>query len=101
MGINKQEEVVFEIISGFDTYMDLFKQLTKKAPTHFRERNWDEMQATHKKRLMLYKDVIRKVVLRCQGVLLKEINNRPIWNGIKHQFSLQIQQMPERELAET
>lgn len=101
MEINKRGQVVFEIISGFDTYMDLFKQLTKKAPTHFRERNWDEMQATHKHRLMLYKDVIRKVVECCQGVLTEQKSDRIVWSEIKHQYSRQIQEMPERELAET
>lgn len=98
---NKQAQVAFEIISGFDTYMDLFKQLTKKAPKHFKDRNWDEMQATHKKRLRLYKDVVREVVECCQEMLSEKINERIIWNEIKHQYSRQIQEKPERELAET
>ena len=69
MANNKQEQVALEIMSGFNTYMDLFKQLTKKAPKHFTERNCDEMQATHKYRLMLYKDVVSNVVVGCQETL--------------------------------
>lgn len=81
--------------------MQSFKDLTQKAPQYFRERNWDEMQATHKQRLRLYKDRVREIAQSCSQLLMEEVNNRQMWIELKKDYSLQTDGKKDKELAET
>ena len=101
MNENIKEEIVNTITKGFDHYMKSFTMLTKMAPQHFRERNWDAMQSTHKKRLRLYKDFVREIVGFCTSILHQEVDNRELWKEIKNLYSNQIHSRKDKELAES
>jgi isocitrate dehydrogenase kinase/phosphatase len=96
-----KQQVVEEIIKGFDSYMASFKKLTRKVPEYFREKNWDGMQVTHKERLILYKDRVRNTVGSCHMILLEEIGNRNLWYELKKEYSLRTNGKKDKELAET
>lgn len=81
--------------------MESFSLLTKKAPQHFRERNWDAMQNTHRERLRLYKDVVREIVENCSNILLQEVSDRNLWAELKSLYSSKIKGKKDRELAES
>ena len=96
-----KHQVVDEIIAGFDGYMDSFNAMSKMAPQHFRERNWDAMQNTHRKRLMLYKDWIKQIVGNCHKILLEDDIDQSLWPELKSLFSEKIKDKTDKELAET
>ncbi|MEX2593244.1 MAG: bifunctional isocitrate dehydrogenase kinase/phosphatase [Anditalea sp.] len=96
-----RQQVVDEIIKGFEAYMASFRELTKKAPQHFRERNWDGMQSTHQDRLRLYKDRVRDIVGNCRKILLEDVSNRKLWSELKKDYSSRIKGKKDKELAET
>jgi isocitrate dehydrogenase kinase/phosphatase len=96
-----KQQVVDEINAGFDGYMESFNGLSKMAPQHFRDRNWDAMQNTHKRRLMLYKDWIRQIVTNCHKILSEDNIDPSLWPEIKSMYSEKIKDKIDRELAET
>ncbi|HLU89215.1 MAG TPA: bifunctional isocitrate dehydrogenase kinase/phosphatase [Cyclobacteriaceae bacterium] len=101
MDSNIKNRVINEIIRGFDHYMHSFRELTRKAPLHFRDRNWDGMQKTHIERLRLYKDRVGEVVGNCRENLKDAVTDRRLWSAIKSSYSLQIREKKDRELAES
>lgn len=101
MGKKVKAQVPDVILSGFDTYMDSFNQLSKKAPNYFRERDWSGMQKNHLKRLRLYKDHIREIVGHCLEILTEQIGNRRVWGEIKEKYSFLIKDRRDQELAES
>lgn len=96
-----QQQLVNEIIQGFVSYMRTFNDLSRLAPLYFRQRDWDAMQRTHRSRLRRYKDDVQKVVSRCRDILAERMSDREIWSGIKVEYSLQINERHDQELAES
>src|SRR5690606_32763592 len=94
-------QLVEEIIYGFVSYMHSFNDLSRQAPKFFRERNWDAMQRTHRSRLRLYKDHVRKVVSSCRAILHDRVDDRQVWGAAKNAYSLQINSRDDQELAES
>src|SRR5690606_21677924 len=96
-----RQAIVNKFIEGYNTYIDTFNALSRKAPGYFKERNWDEMQRNHRERLRLYKDFVRQVVSECQQLLSDQVGDRELWLSIKTTYSLQISSRSDQELAET
>lgn len=98
---NLKQQVVEEIIKGFDAYILSFNKLSRKAPQFFRDRNWDAMQHNHIKRLRLYKDQVREVVFHCNRSLEGEVAVRATWIHLRHQFAAAVRGRADQELAES
>jgi isocitrate dehydrogenase kinase/phosphatase len=89
------------ILNGFVTYREQFKNFTKLAPELFRQRNWQEIQSIHRKRLQLYKDILLPLAKNCREILKEKKSDRTSWKEIKEIFSELISNRDDRELAET
>ncbi|MCH7401961.1 bifunctional isocitrate dehydrogenase kinase/phosphatase [Belliella kenyensis] len=99
--VNFSTETVNNITEGFDHYINEFKKLTILAPEYFKTRNWREMQANHRKRLRLYKDLVKSC---CDSIDVLKANkgeNRAFWVEVKNQYTQAIKNRQDRELAET
>lgn len=101
MAKSPQQQVASEIIQGFVSYMRSFNKLSRKAPLHFQERNWDAMQRAHRERLRLYKDRVQEVVTQCRNILSEALGDREIWSAAKSAYSLRISIRNDQELAES
>lgn len=94
-----KQQAIDEILKGFDGYMLSFNSLSQEAPQLFRNRNWDAMQSTHRKRLRLYKDRVREVVGKCREILSEKLDDRTLWMDLKTAYSRQITGRNDREIA--
>lgn len=93
--------VILEIQRGFDDYILAFNALSRLAPLNFKERNWNELQKNHKKRLRLYKDNLKITINRCKELLGSNKNNRELWAEIKAEYSALVSHRSDGELAES
>jgi len=95
------KQTVKLILDGYITYIDQFNAITSKAPELFRSRDWDSVQANHRQRLRLYKDIVNATVIKCKEVLKGQVNDHDLWHEIKLKYSEQICNRKDVELAES
>ncbi|EON75773.1 Isocitrate dehydrogenase phosphatase /kinase [Lunatimonas lonarensis] len=93
--------LISEILSGYESYIDQFNAFSRLAPVNFRDRNWNELQQNHKKRLRLYKDLLHINIHNCKALLGTRAGDRSLWSMAKSRFSHSIGGRPDEELAES
>ncbi len=93
--------IINHIYDGFIAYMHAFENLTKLVPGNFSERNWDQLQQIHRKRLRLYKDKLGITIEKCKTSLGDRAGNRELWRSIKNAYSAHLCEKPDQELAES
>lgn len=89
------------IHGGFDNYILAFNALSRLAPLNFKERNWNELQQNHIKRLRLYKDHLKIIIAKCDGILNEKKTERDLWKEIKTGYGDVVSHRPDGELAES
>lgn len=94
-------QIIEETLMGYESYIKRFNEFSRLAPLNFRQRNWNELQQNHKKRLRLYKDLLRMNIQNCQQLLGNRCGDKSLWSNIKMQFSEAIAGRPDEELAES
>lgn len=90
-----------QILKGFDNYFNSFKELTRKAPEFFQNRDWNGMQVNHRQRLRLYKDEVNATKLRLQQILGNFVGDSDFWKKVKKEYSQAIDGRNDIELVET
>lgn len=93
--------IPYLILSGFQTYRKLFDTYTKLTSGYFKNRDWLALQANHRQRLMLYKDLLFPLAHNCNQLMGNERANREVWKSIKSTYSDLIAERSDIELAET
>jgi len=101
MDIPLKKLIVKLILDGYISYIDQFNNLTGKAPELFRNRDWEGVQYNHRKRLRLYKDTVNATVVLCKDRLHDQVNDHDLWHEIKLEYSAQICDRKDVELAES
>jgi isocitrate dehydrogenase kinase/phosphatase len=96
-----QKLIVKLILDGYISYIDQFYTITGKAPELFRSRNWEGVQSNHRKRLLLYKDIVNATVVLCKDRLQDRIDDPDLWHDIKLEYSAQVCDRKDVELAES
>jgi len=96
-----QKLIVKLILDGYISYIDQFYTLTGNAPELFRTRNWEGVQSNHRKRLLLYKDIVNATVVLCKERLQNRVDDPELWHKIKLEYSAQICERKDIELAES
>ncbi|KEO72518.1 bifunctional isocitrate dehydrogenase kinase/phosphatase [Anditalea andensis] len=101
MDTTQLKQTVNLILEGYITYIDQFNALTGLAPKLFRDRDWDSVQNNHRQRLRLYKDVVNDTVFKCKTTLGEMVYSHNAWHKIKKEFSKQVCNRKDIELAES
>lgn len=96
-----EQEIVDFIFNGYVLYINQFNALSSEAPENFKNRDWQGVQLTHRKRLRLYKDVVNATVVFCKTELRERSNDHRLWHEIKLRYSLKINSRKDKELAES
>jgi isocitrate dehydrogenase kinase/phosphatase len=94
-------QIVSVIQGSFEEYIAAFNTISRMAPANFKDRNWNELQKNHRNRLRLYKDHLKIVVARCNGILGIKNTDQVLWKIIKARYSDVMTQRPDGELAES
>jgi isocitrate dehydrogenase kinase/phosphatase len=89
------------ICDAFDAYLEQFTTITRRARSHFEQRDWRATQADAAARLDLYAEVIVRIVLEIRGLLGERGEDKLVWASVKAVFSGLIASREQWELAET
>src|SRR5258705_9882478 len=90
------------IIAGaFQSYMDRFRTLTRRARRRFEERDWAAAQQDSGERLDLYVEVVDEGMVRLVDVLGSRLEDRPTWTTVRTAYEALIAGRADAELAET
>ncbi len=89
------------ILTAFEQFQSRFKAITRQAQVRFETRDWQGMQADAAERLLLYKEVIDRIVADTRYLLDGRVENKLIWVSMKAVYSGLIAGRDDWELAET
>jgi len=92
---------ISQILKGYDNYFSSFKELTRKAPEFFQNRDWNGMQVNHRQRLRLYKDEVNVTKLGLEQILGNFVGDSDFWKKVKKEYSQAIDGRNDIELVET
>jgi isocitrate dehydrogenase kinase/phosphatase len=89
------------IYRAFSAYRSQFKEITRRAPLRFKNRDWHGVRADAIRRLDLYKDAVNRIEIDIRRLLADQIQEKNIWAVIKTAYSGMLIQNDDWELAET
>ncbi|UCF91088.1 MAG: bifunctional isocitrate dehydrogenase kinase/phosphatase [Desulfobacterales bacterium] len=89
------------IHAGFITYRTRFKEITRRAETRFKKRDWHGMQADAGERLDLYPTVVDRIETEIRRLLGDRLSDRLVWASLKAVYSSLLDNHEDWELAET
>ena len=89
------------IYQSFSTYRSRFKDLTRRAPLRFKNRDWHGVRADAIRRLDLYKDAVDRIEIDIRRLLTDKVQEKRAWAVIKAAYSGMLIRNDDWELAET
>ena len=89
------------IYRAFSSYRSRFKDITRRAPLRFKNRDWHGVRADAVQRLDLYKDAVDRCEIDIRRLLAAHVQKKAVWTGIKAAYSGMLIQNDDWELAET
>ena len=92
---------VSAIYRAFSAYRSRFKEITRRAPIRFKNRDWHGVRADAIRRLDLYKDAVNRIEIDIRRLLADQVQEKNIWAVIKAAYSGMLIQNDDWELAET
>jgi len=89
------------IYRAFSAYRSRFKDITRRAPLRFKNRDWHGVWADAIRRLDLYKDAVDRIEIDIRRLLADQVHEKRGWAAIKAAYSRMLVQNDDWELAET
>lgn len=89
------------IRNAFNAYRTRFKEITRRAQSHFIDRNWQAMRVDATRRLELYRSAVDRIEAGIRQLLADRVKDKPMWAGIKKGYSALLISNDDWELAET
>ena len=89
------------IYRSFGIYRARFKDITRRAPQRFKNRDWHGMRADAILRLDLYKEAVDRIEIDIRRILADQIQEKRVWAVIKSVYSGMLIRNDDWELAET
>ena len=89
------------IYQAFGIYRSRFKEITRRAPLRFKNRDWHGVQTDAILRLDLYKDAVDHIEIDIRRLLTDHLQEKKVWALIKTAYSDLLIQNDDWELAET
>lgn len=89
------------ILKAFNTYRERFKEITRRARSHFIGSNWQAMRLDATRRLALYRQAVDRIEDEIRQLLGDRVENKGAWADIKTAYSATLVSNDAWELAET
>ncbi len=89
------------IYQAFSTYRSRFKDLTRRAPLRFKNRDWHGVRADAIRRLALYREAVDRIETDIRRLLADQVQEKRVWTVIKAAYSGMLIRNDDWELAET
>ncbi len=90
-----------KILETFEDYQTRFRQITQRADSRFRKRQWARMQADALERLDLYAATVDKLESAIRHLLGGRFEERQLWEAIKQAYSEHLSAAAAPEIART
>ncbi len=94
-------ECAAEAVDAFERYNAEFRGITRRAPLHFEERDWQSSQRDAVERIELYGRYVDRTVAALRLRLGAEATDRALWGAIKDEFARRIDALPDAEFRKT
>ena len=94
-------EGAIAIYKAFGKYRFRFKDITRRSPIRFKNRDWQGVRADAILRLDLYKDAVDRIEKDIRRLLADHLQEKPVWASIKAAYSGMLVRNDDWELAET
>ena len=85
----------------FLRYNNVFREITRRAPQRFEERDWRGSQRDAVERIDLYSHHIDASVVALREQLADQALDRDLWRDIRRHFAAHIQVFTDKEFAKT
>jgi len=89
------------ILGAYETYLDRFRRITRRARVHFEKQDWHKVQRDSARRLDLYKEAVDEALDRLAPLLGPRLQDRPAWTALRAAYFDQICARGDVELAES
>ena len=89
------------IYRAFGKYRTRFKNITRRAPGRFKNRDWHGVRADAIRRLDLYKDEVDRIEIEIRRLIADHVEEKSVWAVIKSAYSDMLIENDDWELAET
>jgi len=99
--IRQAHEISQDIFSGFLAYNQDFRSITLRARVRFESQDWYASQRDQALRIELYDEWVWKLVDQIKEKLNANLKNENLWEKIKQQYTLVIQNYQEPEFTKT
>ncbi len=89
------------IRNAFNAYRKQFKKITRRAQSHFIDRNWQAMRTDASLRLELYRGAVDRIEDGIRQLLADHVQDKRIWADTKAAYAAMLVGNDDLELAET
>ncbi len=87
------------IYQAFGIYRSRFKEITRRAPLRFKNRDWHGVQTDAILRLDLYKDAVDHIEIDIRRLLAGHLQEKKVWALIKAAYSDLLTQNESSDLS--
>jgi isocitrate dehydrogenase kinase/phosphatase len=89
------------IAESFRSYVERFRELTRRAKANFETQDWHAVQRDSSARFGLYTDAVNEGLERLRPLMGDRAANRPTWTALRAAYGRAIGARGDVELAET
>jgi len=89
------------IRDAFADYHARFAQITRRARTHFEQRDWPAARADAVARIALYDRCVQEISRALEGHLGARAQERRLWSGIRDRYAALVAPLLDQELYKT
>jgi isocitrate dehydrogenase kinase/phosphatase len=89
------------IRDAFADYHARFAQITRRARTHFEQRDWAAARADAVARIALYDRCVQEISQALEGHLGTRAQDRALWQGIRDRYAALVAPLLDQELYKT
>ena len=95
------QECAKALARGFEKYNEDFRSITRRAQTHFEQRDWHGAHRDAVARIELYDAAVNKMAQDITTILGDRLQDRSLWSEIKSHYILEISTYLDNEFTKT
>jgi len=95
------EEGAFALVRAFADYNAEYREITRRAPGRFENREWHASLRDAVERIELYDKCVNRAAAHMRERLGEDVTERALWSSIKRRFTELIELLPDREFDKT
>ena len=95
------EEGALALVRAFADYNAEYREITRRAPARFENRDWRGSLKDAVERIELYDKCVNRAAAQMHELLGEDVTERALWSSMKRRFTELIELLPDREFDKT